>query len=330
MILLPRLAPVLIPAVTLLLAAVAVLVLLVPGTVPLVDRTLVPLWARLVLALAGVRWTAEGTERVPPGPVVFVANHRSYFDIPVLWLALRRPVRFVAKRELAGIPFFGWALRLLGHVVIDRGDSAQAREAMARAVERVRRGVSVLVFAEGTRGTPELIARQVVGPFKKGGIILAIRAGVPIVPVAIAGTERILPKGSLAIRPAAVRVTVQRPVETAGLADEARDRVTREVRGAIVAAIGEGTRPAEPGSPAGTYAGMRPAKPGRAEGPSAAPEARCSEAGGQAQPGGPSAAPQAPERECAPRSGARPEGGAPPQRSVAEGSEPDPRREAGA
>jgi 1-acyl-sn-glycerol-3-phosphate acyltransferase len=295
MIRLPRLAPILIPAVTLLLAAAAVLVLLVPGTVPLVDRTLVPLWARLVLALAGVRWTAEGTERVPPGPVVFVANHRSYFDIPVLWLALRRPVRFVAKRELAGIPFFGWALRLLGHVVIDRGDSAQARQAMARAAERVRRGVSVLVFAEGTRGTQDLIARQVVGPFKKGGVILAIRAGVPIVPIAIEGTERILPKGSLAIRPAAVRVTVQRPVETAGLGDEARDRVTREVREVIVAAIGAGTRPAEPG---------------RAEGPSAAP--------------------QAPGRECAPRSGARPEGGAPPRRSVAEGSEPDPRREAGA
>jgi 1-acyl-sn-glycerol-3-phosphate acyltransferase len=225
------------PVVTLLLAAVATPVLLVPGTVPFVDRTIVPFWARLVLGIAGVRWRAEGVERIPPGPVVFLANHRSHFDIPVLWLALGRPVRFVAKRELAGIPFFGWALRLLGHVIIDRGDSAAARATMERAAERVRGGVSVLVFAEGTRGTPELIAGQRVGPFKKGGVVLALRAGVPIVPVTIEGTERILPKGSLAIRPAEVRVSVRPPLLTAGLGDEARDRLAREARAAVLGAL---------------------------------------------------------------------------------------------
>ncbi|HEX7127861.1 MAG TPA: lysophospholipid acyltransferase family protein [Thermodesulfobacteriota bacterium] len=224
-------------AVTLVLAAAATLLLLVPGTVPLVDRTLVPLWATLVLRLAGVRFTATRAAELPAGPVVFAANHRSHFDIPVLWLALGRPFRFVAKRELARIPFFGWALRLLGHVIVDRGDSAAAQATMARAVDRVRGGVSVLVFPEGTRGEPSRFAHEPVAPFKKGGIILAIQAGVPIVPVAIAGTERILPKHAIAIRPGEVRVAIGKPIPTTGLTEADRTRLTEEVRAAIAAAL---------------------------------------------------------------------------------------------
>ncbi|HEY8369503.1 MAG TPA: lysophospholipid acyltransferase family protein [Thermodesulfobacteriota bacterium] len=224
-------------AVTLVLAAAATLLLLVPGTVGLVDRTLVPLWATLVLRIAGVRFTVTRAAELPDGPVVFAANHRSHFDIPILWLALGRPVRFVAKRELARIPFFGWALRLLGHVIVDRGDSAAARATMARAVDRVRGGVSVLVFPEGTRSEPSRLAHEPVAPFKKGGTILAIQAGVPIVPVAIAGTERILPKHAVTIRPGTVRVTIGRPIPTAGLTDADRTWLTDEVRAAIAAAL---------------------------------------------------------------------------------------------
>lgn len=223
--------------VTLVLTIVATLLLLVPGSAPVLDRTLVPLWAALVTRVAGVRYRVEGRERVPAGPVVFVANHRSLFDIPLLWLALGRPFRFVAKRELTRIPFFGWAMVLLGHVVIDRGDSEQARATMAKAVERVRGGVSVLVFAEGTRGTPELIARERLGPLKKGGIVLAIRAGVPLVPVAVAGTDAVLPKGSLAIRPGNVRVTIGPPIETRGLTDVDRDRLAAALRGFLYATL---------------------------------------------------------------------------------------------
>lgn len=224
-------------AVTLILAAAATLLLLVPGTVALVDRTIVPFWATLVLRIAGVRFTVARAAELPAGPVVFVANHRSHFDIPIVWLALDRPFRFVAKRELAGIPFFGWALRLLGHVIVDRGDSASARATMDRAVSRVRGGVSVLVFPEGTRGEPSRFAHEPVAPFKKGGVILAIQAGVPIVPVAIAGTERVLPKRATAIRPGAVRVTIARPIPTVGLTEEDRTRLTDEVRAVIAAAL---------------------------------------------------------------------------------------------
>ncbi len=222
---------------TLVLTAVATLLLLAPGSAPVLDRTLVPLWAALVTRVAGVRYRVEGRERIPSGPVVFVANHRSHFDIPVLWLAIGRPFRFIAKRELTRVPFFGWAMVLLGHVVIDRGDSDQARATMAKAVRRVRGGVPVLVFAEGTRGTPELIARERLGPLKKGGIILAIRAGVPLVPVAVAGTETVLPKRSLAIRAADVRVTIGPPIETRGLTDADRDRVAAALRGFLYAAL---------------------------------------------------------------------------------------------
>lgn len=236
--------------VTLVLATIATLLLLIPGSVPVIDRTLVPLWATLVTRVAGVRYRVEGRERIPSGPVVFIANHRSNFDIPILWLALGRPVRFIAKRELARIPFFGWAMVLLGHVVIDRGDSEQARATMTKAVERVRGGVSVLVFPEGTRGTPELIARERLGRLKKGGIILATRAGVPLVPVAIAGTEKALPKGSLAISPAAVRVTIGPPIETRGLADDDRDRLAAALHRFLYAALD----PAADAAPAGVGA----------------------------------------------------------------------------
>ncbi len=224
-------------AITLVLAATATVLLLVPGTVPLVDRTIVPLWATLVLETAGVRFSVERLAPVPPGPVVFMVNHRSHFDIPVLWLALERPFRFVAKRELVAIPFFGWALKLLGHVILDRGDSAAAHATMARAVERVRGGVSVLVFPEGTRAEPAMLAREPLGSFKKGGVILAIQAGVPIVPVAIAGTERILPKRTMAIRGGAVRVMIGRPIETAGLTEADRNRLTAEARAAVAALL---------------------------------------------------------------------------------------------
>jgi 1-acyl-sn-glycerol-3-phosphate acyltransferase len=230
--------------VTLVLAAVATLVLLVPGSPAFVDRTIVPFWATALLRLGRVRFTVTGRDRIPPGPVVFIANHRSHYDIPVLWLALGRPFRFVAKRELASIPFFGWALRLLGHVMIDRGDSARARDTMAEAAVRVRDGVSVLVFPEGTRGEPQVIARERVASFKKGGIILAIRAGVPIVPVAISGTEAILPKGALGVRPGTARVVIGEPILTAGLVDADRDRTTREVRARIIELLDPATAPA--------------------------------------------------------------------------------------
>ncbi len=223
---------------TLVLAVVATAVLLVPGSRRLVERTCVPLWATIVTRVPGVRYRVEGLERVPRAPVVFIANHRSYFDIPVLWLALGRPVRFIAKRELVRIPFFGWAMVLLGHLVVDRGNSEQARATMARAAEKVRAGASVLVFAEGTRGSPELIARERVGPFKKGGILLAIRAGVPLVPVAIAGTEAVMPKRSFRIGSADVRVTIGPPVDTRGCTDADRERLAAQLRGWIYAALG--------------------------------------------------------------------------------------------
>lgn len=225
---------------TLVLAIIATAILLVPGSRGLVERTLVPLWATIITRVAGVRYRVEGLEQVPAGPVVFIANHRSNFDIPVLWLALGRPVRFIAKRELARVPFFGWAMVLLGHPVVDRGKSEQARETMAGAVEKIREGASILVFAEGTRGTPELIARERVGRFKKGGIILAIRAGVPLVPVAIAGTETVMPKRSFRIRPAGVRVAIGPPIDTRDCTDDDRDRLAAELRGWIYTALGPG------------------------------------------------------------------------------------------
>ncbi|HWP35775.1 MAG TPA: lysophospholipid acyltransferase family protein [Thermodesulfobacteriota bacterium] len=233
-----------VPLVTVVLAVVTIGLLLIPGTRPFIERTIVPFWAAVVVRSAGVRYRVEGRERIPEGPVVFVANHRSHLDIPVLCLALGRPLRFVAKRELVRIPFFGWALFLLGHITVDRRNPEQARLALERAAGRVRGGLSVLFFAEGTRGTPELIARSRLAPLKKGGIVLALTAGVPLVPVAIAGTERILPKGSLAVRPGEVRVRIGPPLDTRGLTLADRDRVAGALHAWLYAALAPEGEPA--------------------------------------------------------------------------------------
>ncbi|MFN2432931.1 MAG: lysophospholipid acyltransferase family protein [Gemmatimonadota bacterium] len=165
-------------------------------------------WAAAMLRLAGVELSARGTEHLRPGEsYVVMPNHRSWFDIPVLFLALAgRDVRWVGKKEIVPVPFFGWAFRVSRHVVIDRGDREKAVRAIRRAAALGGRGVSVLIFPEGTRSpTPELL------PLKKGGFHLAIEAGLPILPVAIEGTEWIMPKRAWRIRPGRVRVTFLAP-----------------------------------------------------------------------------------------------------------------------
>lgn len=162
-------------------------------------------------------------------PYLFMSNHRSLFDIFALFLATRHSLRMVAKRELFFIPVFGWAMWMCGFIPIDRSNRESAIESLNEAARRVRDGVSVLVFPEGTRGTGGGLL-----PFKKGGFVLALQAGVPVVPVAIRGSERIMPKGSLQVGRGTIRVRLGRPIPTAGRAGAlARDALMAEVRGAL-------------------------------------------------------------------------------------------------
>ena len=179
-------------------------------------------------------------------PCVYVANHQSQFDIPALVLAMPAEFRMVAKRELLHIPIFGWALWLAGFVFIDRTDRDRAIERLEKTVRILRKGISVVVFAEGTRSRDGRLL-----PFKKGGFILALKAGLPIVPVSIRGGREILPKGSLRVRPGAIDVVFGAPIPTTSYTFESRDDLIALTRARIEAALLQPTAAVPDRIPAG-------------------------------------------------------------------------------
>ena len=219
---------------TAVLGTLAILVcVLRPGGAWLMP--LARLWSRLVLGAAGVRWEAHYDPALEVRrPAVFACNHQSLFDIPVLVLAMPADFRMVAKKSLLYIPIFGWALWLAGFLFIDRSNRERAIGTLGRAAERLKRGTSIVVFAEGTRSRDGTLL-----PFKRGGFVLAIQAGVPVVPVAIRGGASILSKGSLSLRPGCMSVTFGAPVETTSYVYETRDRLVAQVRDRIGRALPE-------------------------------------------------------------------------------------------
>jgi 1-acyl-sn-glycerol-3-phosphate acyltransferase len=210
-----------------------VLCLVVPGGAALMP--LARLWSWLVLKTYSVRWAAH--VRAPfdaSRAAVYVANHQSLFDIPALVLTMPADFRIVAKRELLYIPIFGWALWLAGFVFIDRNDRGQAIRKLDRTMRKIARGRSIVVFAEGTRSPDGRLL-----PFKKGGFVLALRAGVPIVPVSIRGGRAILPKGSLRARPGRIEIVFGSPVPTSDYALPNKDQLIALVRCRIDAGLNE-------------------------------------------------------------------------------------------
>ena len=226
-----------------LLAAVVVVATLVLGTIAIAaclvrpgGAWLMPLariWSRLVLRAAGVRWEARYDAAIDPSrPAVYAANHQSLFDIPVLVLAMPVDFRMVAKKSLIWVPIFGQALWLAGFLFIDRSHRERAIGTLDRAAERLRRGTSIVVFAEGTR-SPDGILQ----PFKRGGFVLAIRAGVPVVPVSVLGGRDILAKGALRPRPGVMKVRFGPPIATEGMTYDTRDDLVARVRRQVEAAL---------------------------------------------------------------------------------------------
>ncbi|MBC7358694.1 MAG: 1-acyl-sn-glycerol-3-phosphate acyltransferase [Desulfacinum sp.] len=187
------------------------------------------IWGNINLWAAGVRVEVMGLERLKPyRPAVYAANHQSWFDIFAILGKLPVQFRWLAKEELFRIPLFGHAMRMIGYIPIDRADRKKAFESLEEASRRVREGTSIVIFPEGTRSRD-----GVIQPFKKGGIILAIKSGQPIVPVSLSGSHAILPKGGWLVRPGRIRMTIGDPIETAGFTMEDRDEVIFLVREAI-------------------------------------------------------------------------------------------------
>ncbi len=187
--------------------------------------------ARNWLRLSGVQVRVRGLERLDPRQsYVFVANHRSFLDTAALFYHLGRRIGIIAKKELLKVPIMGYGMGYVNILAIDRSNRRRAIETMRAATDRLRRGVSFGVFAEGTRARPgELL------PFKKGAFYMAVEAGVPVVPVAIKRTDELMGKGTGTARPGTMEMVVLDPVETAGLSTDEDIKRLAEHTNALVA-----------------------------------------------------------------------------------------------
>ena len=186
---------------------------------------------RLIL---GIDLEVAGLERLDrKTPYVFMSNHLSFLDAPLLVTVIDRPVRFVAKRFVFRIPVLGQGMRFAGYVPLDKEGVGEGRKRIARAVELIcDRGYSFLVYPEGTR-SPE----GTLLPFRRGGFFLALEAGAPIVPISIKGTHELMPRGARAIRKGTVRIVFHEPVAVSGYSPETLPELMERVRAAIASAL---------------------------------------------------------------------------------------------
>jgi len=179
------------------------------------------IWSRMILWTSGVQVTVKGLNHIQPGvPCVFCVNHQSHMDIPIVLVSLPVQFRFLAKKQLFGIPFLGWHLRRSGQVSIDRENPRAALKSMRAASAEVQKGTPVVIFPEG--GTS---ADGVMHPFKGGGFVLATHAMINVVPVTIRGSRHVLVPKSYHVRSGKVEVIIDPPISSSGLgANELAER----------------------------------------------------------------------------------------------------------
>ena len=196
-------------------------------------------WSGAALWAGGLRATIRGRDRIPPsGPCVFLANHQSIADIWLTLLTVPSSTRIVAKRSLFRIPIFGWALTVCGFVPIDRENRSSALQSLERAAEMVRRGRPIVMYPEGTRSRDGRLQ-----PFKKGAFHLALKAGVPVVPMSIRGTFRAFPPRTLLVRPGEVEVVLHPPIDPRPFQPDDVAGLTALVREAIAAGLKDAGTP---------------------------------------------------------------------------------------
>lgn len=194
----------------------------------------VRMWCRTLLRIAGVTVTVTGKENIPAGrPVVFTPNHQGNYDIPLMLLCLDEPHGLVAKVETKKIPLVRTWMELLDCVFIDRASPRSALASMRAAEALLEQGRSMVVFPEGTRSKGDGM-----NEFKAGAFKIACKAGVPVVPVAIDGSYRIMEANGGLMKPAHVNITILPPVETAGLSRAEQHALGRQVAAQIAAAKG--------------------------------------------------------------------------------------------
>ncbi len=191
------------------------------------------LWGKTLLAVSFIHVSASGVEKLDPrGTYIFVANHASYMDIPAVLSQLPQQFRFFAKKGLYGIPFLGWHLRRTGHLPVDRSNARNSLKSMNEAGRIIaERHVCMLLFPEGGR------APEGLREFREGAAYIAIKAGVPVVPIGIVGMREVLPMGSIHIRSGNVKLRVGAPIPTAHLKSSDREELTKRLHDEVRALI---------------------------------------------------------------------------------------------
>jgi 1-acyl-sn-glycerol-3-phosphate acyltransferase len=186
-------------------------------------------WSRLILATTGVRVSVDGLDKLTPGQTyIFICNHQSIYDIPILFWSLPFQLRIVAKESLGRVPFIGWHLARTGHFLVDRSRPDRSK-IVQWATRLTTGGLSLFFFAEGTRSVDGR-----VGAFKGGSFFMALEAGLIVVPISIVGSRHIMMKGRLATYPGAVRLVVHEPIDTAATPGLDRKAFAEHVRRIIV------------------------------------------------------------------------------------------------
>jgi len=188
-------------------------------------------WAWLVLRTTGVRVTVRGLEKLDANrSYVFASNHQSIYDIPIVFASLPHQLRIVSKASIGSFPFLGWHLSRTGHLLVDRANpGASIVKKMKRLVHGSR---SLIVFPEGTRSTTGALTR-----FKGGMFLVAIDAGLPVVPVSISGSRHVMLRGRLMTRPGEVMMTIHDPIPTAGAGRGAAREIAGRVHDVVATAV---------------------------------------------------------------------------------------------
>ena len=216
-------------AITAFMSWCAVIFALITSDENMVHRV-ANIWGKMLLAMANTRVEIVGAENVLTGkPQIFMANHQSDFDVLIVLAHLQGQFRWIVKKELFQIPLFGRAMRGAGYIEIDRGNREQAMESIEKAAAKIREGKSVMSFPEGTRSRDGRIK-----PFKQGMFYLAIKSGVPIVPITIVGAGEIMPRRSLHVKPGKITMVIDKPVDVTGYSLENRQELINKVQDVIV------------------------------------------------------------------------------------------------
>jgi 1-acyl-sn-glycerol-3-phosphate acyltransferase len=222
---------------TLVLGIIAIIISLFSHTGNIV-HLIARIWGRGILFVSRIRVSVQGLDLIDPKrSYIYMSNHQSNFDIPVLLAHLTVQFRWLAKAELFKIPIFSRAMRGAGYIRIDRSNRESAIESLKEAAAKMKDGVSIMIFPEGTRSLDGNIR-----PFKKGGFIMAVDTGVPIVPIILRGTWPIMAKSSWRINTGEVFLKIEKPIDTTGYTRETKDALIESVRSVICAGFEKGER----------------------------------------------------------------------------------------